>query len=107
MRLVGYVRVSLESEDPSNQRYSIIEYCARNGHQLIDVYEDIGISGASKPLDRPGFQKAIEVLKNGKADGLIVAALDRIARSLMKFFEVYRLFSENEVVIDAVNEIGE
>mgnify|MGYP001772717173 FL=1 len=64
--------------------------------RLVDVYEDVGVSGATKPLDRPGFQKIVETLKSGKADGLIVAALDRIARSLMKFSETYRLFSENK-----------
>ena len=104
MRLVGYVRVSLEEESPENQRFSIIEYCARNVHQLVDVYEDIGISGASKPLDRPGFSKAIEALRSGMADGLIVAALDRIARSLVEFFEVYRLFTESNWVLISVRE---
>ena len=104
MRLVGYVRVSLESEDPGNQRFAIIEYCAKNGHQLIDVYEDIGISGATKPLDRPGFSKAIEALRSGMADGLIVAALDRIARSLVEFFVVYKMFSENNWALISVRE---
>ena len=87
------------------RRYEVIDSSQNNSHgqkcQLVDVYEDVSISGATKSLDRPGFQKAIEALRNGKADGLIVAALDRIARSLMEFFEVYKMFSENKV--DAVN----
>ena len=104
MRLVGYVRVSLEEENPENQKYSILEYCARQGHQLVDIFEDIGVSGATRPLERPGFSKAIEALKSGQADGLIVAALDRVARSLMEFFEVYKMFNENNWVLISVRE---
>ena len=104
MRLVGYVRVSLEEENPENQKYRIVEYCARNGHQLVGVFEDIGVSGVTSPLERPGFSKAIEALKNGQADGLIVAALDRIARSLMEFFEVYKLFIDNNWALVSVRE---
>ncbi|WP_054857896.1 recombinase family protein [Vulcanisaeta sp. JCM 16159] len=104
MRLVGYVRVSLGSEAPENQKYAILEYCARHGHQLVGVFEDIGVSGASRPMERPGFAKAIELLKGNQADGLIVASLDRIARSLVEFFEVYRMFTDNNWQLISVRE---
>ena len=104
MRLIGYIRVSLEEENPENQKFQVTEYCAKHGYQLVGVFEDIGVSGASKPLERPGFSKAIEALKAGQADGLIVAALDRVARSLLEFFEVYRMLNENNWALISVRE---
>ena len=37
MRLIGYVRVSEETENPENQRYAIYEWCAKQGHQVVAV----------------------------------------------------------------------
>ena len=62
MRLVGYVRVSEESENPENQRYAIFQFCAKHGHQLVDTLEDIGVSGALPPRDRPAFSKLLKAL---------------------------------------------
>jgi len=81
MKLVGYVRVSEESENPENQRYAIYQFCAKSGHQLVDIFEDIGVSGALPPRDRPVFSKLLKMLD--QVDGLVVYALDRIARSLV------------------------
>ena len=64
--------MSLEREDPGDQRFTMLKYCAGNGHQLINVFKDIGVSGASKPLGRLGFSKAIEALRAKRADGLMV-----------------------------------
>jgi len=103
MKLVGYVRVSEESENPENQRYAIYQFCARSGHQLIDVYEDIGVSGALPPRDRPAFSKLMKALD--QVDGVIVYALDRIARSLVELVDVVReLESKGKVVISVREE---
>ena len=104
MRLVGYVRVSLGEEDPSNQRYQLTEYCARQGIQLVDVVEDVGVGGDSPPLERPGFSKAVRLLEGGAAEGVIVVALDRVARSLVEFFNVYKTFSERGWQLLSVRE---
>ena len=102
MKLVGYVRVSEESENPENQRYAIYEWCARHGHQLVDVFEDIGVSGALPPRERPGFRRALEALD--KVDGLVVYALDRIARSLTELVEVVKEVEAMGKVVISVRE---
>lgn len=102
MRLLAYVRVSEETENPENQKYAIYEWAARSGHQVLNVYEDVGVSGALPPVERPGFKKLLEALDG--ADGLVVYALDRLARSLGELVEVFKLLESKGKVIVSVRE---
>lgn len=102
MKLVAYVRVSEKSENPENQKLAIFEWTSRNGHQVVEVCEDIGVSGALPPKDRPGFQRALKALE--RADGLIVYALDRIARSLTELVEVVREMEGRGKLVISVRE---
>ena len=102
MRLVGYVRVSEESENPENQRYAIFQFCARHGYQLVDVYEDIGVSGALPPRERSGFARLLKALES--VDGLVVYSLDRIARSLVELVDVVREVESRGRVVISVRE---
>lgn len=81
MKLVGYVRVSSDSQSENTSFQSQTEklqaYCLAMGHEIVEVYKEVG-SGKSAE-SRPVFQKALQALQN--ADGLIVAKLDRLARS--------------------------
>jgi len=102
VRLVGYVRVSEETENPENQKYAIFEWCARFGYQLVEVFVDVGVSGALPPKERPGFRKALESLD--RVDGLVVYALDRVARSLVELVEVVREIESRGKVVISVRE---
>ena len=51
-----------------------------NGIKLIDIIADEGISGST--LDRPGLQAALQIIKGGRANTLIVVKLDRLSRSI-------------------------
>jgi putative DNA-invertase from lambdoid prophage Rac len=102
LKLLAYVRVSEETENPENQKYAIYEWAARSGHQVLNVYEDIGVSGALPPVERPGFRKLLEAVDG--ADGLVVYALDRIARSLGELVEVFKLLEARGKVIVSVRE---
>jgi len=102
VKLVAYVRVSEKSENPENQKLAIFEWTSRNGHQVVEVCEDIGVSGALPPKDRPGFQRALKALE--RADGLIVYALDRIARSLTELVEVVREMEGRGKLVISVRE---
>jgi len=102
VRLVAYVRVSEESENPDNQRYAIFEFCSRHGYKVVDVFLDVGVSGALAPRDRPGFRRVLEVLDG--VDGVIVYALDRIARSLVELVEVVKEIEGRGKVVLSVRE---
>jgi DNA invertase Pin-like site-specific DNA recombinase len=102
MRLAAYVRVSEETENVENQRFAIYEFCSKRGHQVVEVFEDVGVSGALPPKERPGFQRALEALE--EAEGLVVYALDRIARSLVELVEVVKELESRGKVILSVRE---
>ena len=82
---IGYVRVSTQEQATEGvsldaQRDRIRAYCKLHGIKLIDIKADEGISGGT--LNRPGLQTALEMLRRGRANTLIVAKLDRLSRSL-------------------------
>lgn len=82
MKLVGYVRVSSESQADNTslaeQRKKIEAYCYAFGHELIAVFEEVG-SGKNAE-QRPQFQQALELVRTN-ADGIVSAKLDRLARN--------------------------
>ncbi len=85
MRAIGYVRVSTEEQATDGvslaaQEAKVRAYAALYEIELVEVVIDAGQS--AKTLDRPGLQRALAALKSGKVDGLVVAKLDRLTRSV-------------------------
>jgi site-specific DNA recombinase len=82
MKLVGYVRVSSESQADNTslteQRKKIEAYCYAFGHELVHIYEEVG-SGKDAE-HRPQFQAALATVRT-QADGIVAVKLDRIARN--------------------------
>jgi DNA invertase Pin-like site-specific DNA recombinase len=92
MKLIGYVRVSTDEQVDSGagleaQRAAISTECERRRIKLVRIAEDAGISGKSLN-GRQGLQDALSAIEGGEADGLIVAKLDRLSRSLLDFAEL-------------------
>lgn len=82
---IGYVRVSTQEQATEGvsldaQRDRLRAYCKLHAIKLIDIKADEGISGST--LERPGLQAALQMIKRGRANTLIVAKLDRLSRSL-------------------------
>ncbi len=88
MQVLGYVRVSTNEQADNGvgleaQREAIKGECERRGWDLLEIVEDAGYS--AKDLKRPGIQSALERLGSGEVDGLVVAKLDRLSRSVHDF----------------------
>jgi site-specific DNA recombinase len=84
-RVVGYVRVSTPGQAERGisleaQEERLRGYASLYGLDLVEVIVDAGQS--AKTLDRPGLQRALGMLKARQADGLLVAKLDRLTRSV-------------------------
>jgi DNA invertase Pin-like site-specific DNA recombinase len=91
MRAVAYVRVSTAEQRDSRaglaaQREAIARECHRRGWRVVETIEDAGYS--ARDLRRPGITAALEMLERGQADGLVVAKLDRLSRSMIDFTAV-------------------
>lgn len=64
---------------PGQQRDRIHAACERDGLVLLDVMEELDVSGGS-PLDaRPGLSRAVAAVE---ADVIVAAYFDRLVRSL-------------------------
>lgn len=85
IRAVGYIRVSTDIQVQEGisldaQKLRIQAHCTAMDIKLVDIITDAGES--AKSLDRPGIQAALKMLKQDKADALIVMKLDRLTRSV-------------------------
>lgn len=93
--VIGYIRVSTDQQAESGagmaaQRSAIRRQCEQHGWELAAIYEDNGASAKSLK-GRPGLSDALTVLANGDASVLVVAKLDRLARSVHDFAGLVRI----------------
>jgi DNA invertase Pin-like site-specific DNA recombinase len=95
--MIGYLRVSTEEQASSGlgldaQRETIQRYADAHGWD-VTWHEDAGLS--AKSLDRPQLQAALARLhvppKRRDVEGIVVAKLDRLSRSVVDFAGVLEL----------------
>lgn len=109
MRVVGYTRVSTEEQASSGcslaaQTDKIRSYCGLYGLNLIDILEDAGQS--AKTLGRPGLRQALSLLDAGTADGIVIAKLDRLTRSVRDWATlIERYFSARTSLLSVDDKI--
>ncbi len=72
--LIGYARCSTDSQDLAAQRQALQEL----GVAEDRIYTDHGLTGTARA--RPGLDQALAAVREG--DTLVVAKLDRLARSV-------------------------
>ena len=65
------------------QEESIREWAEKNGHEFVAVLRDAGVSGTREAADRPGPSEAVSLVEIGEANGIVVARLDRLARTFV------------------------
>lgn len=89
MRVIGYTRVSTEEQARNGygldaQRDRIQEHADRHGW-TVEWLSDEGKSGKRV---NPGLRTALELLRTRQADGLVVAKMDRLARSVLNAADI-------------------
>lgn len=92
MLMFEYSRVSTEEQAESHngleaQRAMIRDEAQRRGWEL-EAFTDEGASGSQI---NPGLRTALELLASGQGDGLVVAKMDRLARSVAHAVEIMEL----------------
>jgi len=118
VKIVGYVRVSTDRQADEGQgldvqRQAIRKWARANGHKLVALLADEGgVSGKKELDDRPALGDALELIRTGHIDGVVVYKVDRLARDIViqesLLAEIWRsggqLFScsagENDNLID-------
>ena len=104
MKLVAYLRISREDEKLENQEHAVLKWAAERGVAIVAIEKDVSVSGVAPPDERPGWQAVIKRLEAGEAQGVVVYALDRIARSLWELASVYKRFTERGWALLSVRE---
>ncbi len=89
--MIAYLRVSTDEQAMSGlgldgQQAALERAFEYRGWDLAETVRDEGISGST--LERPGLRHALERIAGGDVDGLVVAKLDRLTRSMRDFCEL-------------------
>jgi len=81
-RAAIYLRVSTDGQTTENQRLVLDEVAQQAGWQVVDVYEDQGISGAKGRNGRPAFDRLCKAAMRREFDLVMAWSVDRLGRSL-------------------------
>jgi site-specific DNA recombinase len=86
VRVIGYIRVSTDEQASHGvslaaQTEKVRGYCNLYELDLVELIDDPGAS--AKTLERPGLERALTQLRRGEAEGIVVAKLDRLTRSVV------------------------
>ena len=87
MNLTMYLRVSTDRQAEQGfgltvQRAACQAYAKLHDHTIVATYTDEGVSGSLPAAERPGLRAALDHVRAEPPGGLLVARLDRLARSL-------------------------
>ena len=103
-----YMRVS--TEDQAREGFSLPEqkerlesFCKFKGYEIIDYYEDAGIS-AKTGNHRPEFERLKNDIKAKKINTIVALKLDRITRSIYDWENLMTFLDENDAYLDCVND---
>ena len=77
-----YKNNNKESESIINQRSLILSYIEENNLKLYSEYVDDGYSGTT--FDRPGFNKMIKDIEDGKINMVVTKDLSRLGRDYIQ-----------------------
>jgi site-specific DNA recombinase len=108
MKVLGYIRVSSKMQSEKgyslkNQSIKIKEYCQFMDYDLIDLFEDRGISGMS--IDkRGGYKEMLNYLLNNEIDGVVVYSLSRLGRRMKDVIEFMEVLKENNISFFSIKE---
>lgn len=107
LTLDAYIRVSKVAgrqgesfQSPEQQRERIGTWANARGHALTWHEPELDVSGGT--MDRPIFERIMQRIRSGQSDGLIVAKLDRFARTLVGALGTLEEFERHGAVLVSV-----
>ena len=108
IRAAGYVRVSTEEQardgfSLDNQRRDIKKHCEYKEWELVEIFDDEGISGASID-ERDGLLSALRFLKEEKIDYLVVWKLSRLSRRMVDLVDIARYLEDNKIFLTSIQD---
>src|SRR5713101_4195539 len=94
MRLLDVVRLSRDTDESTSpeRQHESNRYMARaRGDRIVASIEDLDVSGSVSPFERPKLGPWLtDPAKIEQWDGIVVAKIDRLTRSLYDFADLVR-----------------
>lgn len=88
------------------QRDACLDYirsqASRGWVALEEPYDDGGFTGAN--IERPGFQKLLDHIRQGLIDVVVIYKVDRLSRSLVDFARVMEHFNRHRVAFVSITQ---
>jgi DNA invertase Pin-like site-specific DNA recombinase len=83
-----YLRVSTDGQTTANQRRELEAVAKRSGWEVVDFYEDAGISGSKGRERRPGLDRMLRDATARRINMIAAWSVDRLGRSLQHLVEL-------------------
>lgn len=106
-KALGYIRVSKSKQElsPQAQKASIRAYCEANGLELVEVYQDTGISGAVPLEDREAGRALVEAAASSSST-IVSYSLSRLFRDIADGSNWIRKWDKEGISLCLVNVSG-
>lgn len=96
MRAIGYTRVSTREQATGGvsleaQERMLRDDAERRGWDLVGVYSDVASGKTTR--GRNGLEAALEAVREGRAEALLVSKLDRLSRDVEDFAGILKRFT--------------
>lgn len=113
-RVYAYIRVSTEGQVKNGysieeQKAEVIKYCNEKGYELVKIFEDRGISGATANEEemsiegRDGLMDMLGALKDNNIKYIVVLTTSRLWRSDLVKFIIHRELKRYNVDVKAID----
>lgn len=101
----GYIRVSTVKQGQQGvslpeQRDAILRYALRNSHEIVSWFDE---RETAAKRGRPVFNRMLKLLRQGKAQGVVLHKIDRGARNLKDWADIAEL-SDAGIEVHFANE---
>lgn len=81
-RVAIYLRVSTKEQTTENQRRELEVVAERAGWDVVQVFEDAGVSGAKGREKRPAYDALLKAVGRREVDLVAAWSVDRLGRSM-------------------------
>src|ERR1035441_218985 len=87
LKVALYLRVSTAHQTTENKRIDLEKVATLRGWNIIETFQDEGISGSKGRSDRPALDRMLKDAVRGKFQVIAVWSIDRLGRSLQHLIE--------------------
>lgn len=108
-RVFLYVRVSTEEQAVHGlsieaQTAALEEWAKANGHKVVGIYIDAGISARKPAKKRPELQRLLADVQAGKGELIVFTKLDRWFRNIAEYYKVQEILERCHVDWRTIHE---